>query len=65
MNTILAQNLVKIAKSGLISANKSNPFWSKAQAMAAINGARALQQNQPESLVAMSVPYCNELPFGE
>jgi|688.fasta_scaffold2699104_1 hypothetical protein len=39
---ILVNRLAIIAYDGLSQANKGNPFWSKSEAMQAINGARVL-----------------------
>lgn len=36
--------LMTVAKSGLSSANKNNPFWSKSDAMSRLNSLRAMQR---------------------
>ena len=38
----LTARLILISYSGLADANRGNPFWSKGDAMTAINGARKL-----------------------
>ena len=41
-NKDLRARLIMVANAGLASANQGNPFWSKSEAMQAINGSRMM-----------------------
>jgi hypothetical protein len=45
-SSILAIRLERIARDGIRTANQGNPFWSRADAMRSMNGARSAARLQ-------------------